>query len=120
MILSDLVARLAALDIDTIARASLQQQGDKLAEQVRVALSTGPGGSHDHPWRQTGALHDSIGCLADGEDVVIGSASDVALYQEHGTPTVPPRPTFGPIAAEQGEAIAAAIAITITQAIRSA
>jgi phage gpG-like protein len=120
VILADLVSRLQSLDLDTVARAELAGQGAQLADLVRTALSTLPGGPHDHPWRQTGALHDSIVNDADGDEAVVASTSETALFQEHGTATMPPRPTFTPVAAEHGETIAHAIAAALTQAIRSA
>jgi phage gpG-like protein len=122
--LSDLVRRLSALDLDAIARAELAGQGARVADQVRLALSTPPGGPHDHPWRESGALHDSIGSDAEGDEAVVGSTSNVALFQEHGTDRVPPRPTFAPIASAQGETIATtlanAIAVALNQAVREA
>ena len=124
MILSDLIRRLSVLDLDIVARAELAAQGEDLAGQVRQALSTPPGGPHDHPWRKTGVLRDSIGTDAEGDEAVIGSTSNIALFQEHGTDKIPPRPTFAPVASAQGEAIAAsiatAIAVALNQAVREA
>ncbi len=120
MNIAELQARLAALDTDTIARTALAGQGGLLADQIRTALATAPGGPHDHPWRQTGALHDSIGTAAEGDTAIVGSTSAVALYQEHGTAELPPRPTFAPLAASQGEAIAHAVATAAAQSLADA
>jgi phage gpG-like protein len=120
MILSDLVSRLGALNLDAVARSELERQGAILADRVRDALSTLPGGPHDHPWLQSGGLRDSITHEAEGDDAVVGSRSPVALFQEHGTATLPPRPTFAPVASERGADIANSIAIALSQAIRSA
>ncbi len=120
MNIAELQARLAVLDTGTIARSALAGQASGLADQVRTALSTPPGGPHDHPWRQTGALHDSIGATAEDDTAVVGSTSTVALYQEHGTAKLPPRPTFAPLAASQGEAIAQAVAAAVAQSLADA
>jgi len=120
VILSNLISRLALLDLDQIGQAELAGQGQQLGDQIRSSLSAPPGGPHDHPWLQSGALRDSIGAEAEGDTAVVGSTSPIALLQEHGTVTMPPRPTFGPLAAEHGEAIAQTIAHALATAIRNA
>lgn len=54
------------------------------------------GFSPDDPLLRTGSLRDSIEVHEDGAEVVVGSASDIALYQECGTDKIPPRPFLGP------------------------
>lgn len=50
----------------------------------------------DEPELRTGELRDSIEVKAQGNEAVIGSDSDIALYQELGTDKMPPRPFLGP------------------------
>jgi hypothetical protein len=119
MTLSGLVQHLQSLDLDNVARATLAEQAQRLTDLAQDALSVLPGGPHERPWRVTGALRDSVSFQADGDEATIGSTSEVALYQEHGTATIQPRPTFGPLAAAQGERVAQAIADSLTTAIRS-
>ncbi len=119
MTLSELVLHLQSLDLDSIARATLAEQAQRLADLAQDALSVLPGGPHDHPWRRSGTLQDSVSAQAEGDEAVIGSTSQIALYQEHGTTDLPPRPTFGPLAAAEGEAIARTVADRLTQALRS-
>lgn len=119
MTLSDLVMHLQTLDLDHLAHTVLAEQAQRLADLAQDALSVVPGGPHDHPWRLTGTLRDSVSAEAEGPEAMIGSRSEVALYQEHGTATIPPRPTFGPLAATEGAAVAHAIAARLATALRS-
>lgn len=50
----------------------------------------------DEPLLRTGDLRDSIEVTARGNEAVIGSVGDIALYQEVGTDKIPPRPFLGP------------------------
>lgn len=50
----------------------------------------------DEPLLRTGDLRDSIEVKARGNEAVIGSVGDIALYQEVGTDKIPPRPFLGP------------------------
>lgn len=118
MNLNALIARLEQ-DFDRIANDALILSAGILADDVRQALGTAPGGPHDHPWRQTGALQDSIGFDVDGATAQIGSTSEIARHQEHGTATMPPRPTFAPLAIQSGKAIAQSIADTVKHALES-
>lgn len=70
-----------------------------VAEKTRkgfagVALPGGDGG--DNPLLRTGDLRDSITQWATPSEFVVGSADPVMLYQEMGTPTIPPRPVLEP------------------------
>lgn len=118
MNLQSLIARFDQ-NFEAIANTSLAIAADELAREVRLALSVSPGGPHDHPWMQTGALHDSVEARAEGAQAVVGSTSDVAVYQEHGTATVPPRPTFAPIAASTGHALAQSMGHSVARALGS-
>lgn len=50
----------------------------------------------DDPLLRTGELRDSIEVSAKGNEAVVGSVGDIALYQEVGTDRIPPRPFLGP------------------------
>lgn len=50
------------------------------------------------PLLRSGELRDSIGHEVSGLEAEIGSTSDIAVYQELGTETIPPRPFLGPAA----------------------
>jgi hypothetical protein len=104
-------------DFDGIAADALALSAETLANDIRQALATPPGGPHDHPWRQTGALQDSIGFEVDRATACIGSTSDVARHQEYGTPAMPPRPTFVPLAIQSGPAIVRNIADVVERAL---
>ena len=116
MNLQSLIARLDQ-NFDRIANDALALAVETLANDIREALNTEPGGPHDHPWRQTGALQDSIGSQAEGANAIVGSTSDIARYQEHGTAAVPPRPTLVPLAMQSAPAIAASIGETVRRAL---
>ena len=119
MKLADLIARLDQ-DLDAIGESALAKAADNLARLVQADLSTLPGGLHDHPWLQTGTLHDSVSAEACGPVAVVGSTDPVALHQEQGTITVPPRPSFVPRAIAEAESIAHAIAQAVANALRGA
>lgn len=53
-------------------------------------------GRSDAPLVGSGALRDSIVIEHEGKTVAVGSALDVAAWQEFGTATIPPRPFLGP------------------------
>ena len=105
-------------DVAAAARAALEAAAARLAAQVRQDLATPPGGPHDKPWRQTGALQASIGHVVEGDTATVGSTSPYAAAQEHGTRTVPPRPFLLPaakrlapdLARDIGRAVHAALA----------
>ncbi len=104
-------------DFKTVGETALSVAANGLADQIRQALSVPPGGPHDYPWLRTGTLRDSVEARSQGPDAVVASTSDVAVYQEHGTATITPRPTFAPIAAKSGEGIAHAIGLAVATAL---
>lgn len=106
-------AVLADLPIAETLAATLATQAAHLADAVRANLATPPGGPHDHPWRQTGALQASIEHQADGLTAQIGTSHPAAAAQELGTATIPPRPYLAPAA----DALAEPIAQQVGQAI---
>lgn len=53
------------------------------------------GFSPDEPLLRTGELRESISHEVKGLNAVVGSTSDVMVYQELGTAKIPPRPVLG-------------------------
>lgn len=53
------------------------------------------GYSANEPELRTGELRDSIKSEASGLSSIAGSTSPIMLYQENGTPTMPPRAIIG-------------------------
>ena len=53
------------------------------------------GYSEDDPLLRTGGLRDSISHAVARDEAVIGSNSEIAVYQELGTATIPPRSFLG-------------------------
>ena len=119
MTLRDLVDGLRGLDLARLQHEALAAQAGEIAQAVRIALDQTPGGPHDYPWRESGALHASIGSQSEGLEAEVGSTDPVAAWQEHGTPALPPRPFFGPVAEAHAEPAATAIAEAVVHALRS-
>jgi hypothetical protein len=69
------------------------------AEKARLGFEP------DAPLLRTGGLRDSIGHEVGALEAVVGSTSDVMVYQELGTPTIPPRPVLGPAAIHNADRI---------------
>ncbi len=75
------------------------------------------GFSPNEPLLRTGSLRDSIGREVDGLEAVVGSTSDVMVYQELGTPTIPPRPVLGPAAIRSEDEIREAVGRALVTAM---
>jgi phage gpG-like protein len=116
--LSDFAAYLSHLDVRAVARAAMAAQAEAMAEQVRGELDHAKSANETFPARETGALLASICVYAEDDVAVIGSLSDVAVYQEFGTAHVPPRPFLAPVAAAGGEAAAHAVGAAVADAVR--
>ena len=99
--LSAPIERLARMDIQDAARQGLEEAAKQLEASVRETLSRRPGEDHSAPWLRTGSLHDSISTQVDEATASIGSADPVAVDQELGTRTIPPRPFLGSTAASE-------------------
>ena len=113
-----LARRLARLDLGATTQAALAQAAGKLRAVVRQELSQPPGAPHDVPWLRDGTLRDSIGISVNAEGATIGSTDPVALDQECGTRTDPPRPFLAPAAAAEGAVIAASVGAAVVQRMR--
>ena len=117
--LAEFRARLDALDLDMAIDHGLRAAADHVAERVRAALSTPPGGPHQQPWLRAGALRESVGVSADDSSAVVASASPVAVAQELGTGKIPPRPFLGPTAAAETDAAVRHIADAINGSVQN-
>jgi len=104
--------------LDEAISIALAAEAGALTDALRDILGTAPGGPHSHPWQQTGTLHDSIAADISNTEAVIGSNDPVAVLQEHGTPKLSPRPSFGPLAAVAGPGIAHRIGEAAMAALR--
>lgn len=71
----------------------------------------------DEPLLRTGALRNSISREVHGDEAAVGSTSDVAVYQELGTDTIPPRPFLGPAAFKNKERIEALLGQAVVHAL---
>ena len=117
--LGELAERLARVRAEEVMARALAEQAGRMADAVREGLSDPPGaGGHDQPWRQTGALHDSVGATADGLQAAVGSSDPAAAPQEMGTHKVPPRPFLAPVAAGVGEEVARSVAEAVVAALK--
>jgi len=103
--------------LESALAAALAEEAQNLASALRETLATSPGGPHSHPWQRTGTLHNSIEMVAADTEAVVGSNDPVAHYQEHGSQTLPPRPSFGPLAAIAGPGIAHRLGLIARNAI---
>jgi phage gpG-like protein len=112
--------RLARLDINAVQQAAMQSAATTLQDAVQQTLSGLPGGDHSIPWRQTGALRDSIVHQSDSSTAIVGSSNPVAVHQELGTGKIPPRPFFSPTATAHAPELALNISGSIAAAIRVA
>ncbi|UXO70831.1 hypothetical protein [Pantoea dispersa] len=54
------------------------------------------GYSEDEPLLRSGELRDSIGSEVVGLAAIVGTKSEIGLWQEVGTAHIPPRPFIGP------------------------
>lgn len=68
-----------------------------LAEST-IADRIAKGFTPDDPLLRTGDLRDSIEVQTEGNEAVVGSVSEIAMYQELGTEKMPPRAFLGPAA----------------------
>lgn len=111
---------LARIDLAPAQLSALAAEADQLAGTVRNSLSHPPGSDHATPWLRTGALQASIASQASESEAVVGSADPVAVYQERGTSTIPPRPFLAPAGAAGAEDAARRVGRTIVDAIKEA
>jgi phage gpG-like protein len=95
-----------AVAIEATAKSEFgvyQGEVDPFAAWAPLAASTQAererlGYTPDDPLLRSGELQDSVSHVVSGTEAVIGSDSEVMVYQELGTPTIPPRAVLGPAA----------------------
>jgi hypothetical protein len=107
--------RLARLDVGQACGEALGAAAAILDTKIVEVLSQPPGQDHSVPWLRTGELRASINHDVDGTTAVIGSSSQVAVDQELGTRTVPPRPFLAPTAAGAAEELVATVASALAR-----
>ena len=117
--LDGLVKRLAQLDLVPTERSALGHAAAMLQDAVRQRLSDTPGEPHDAPWLRSGALRASITHEADDTEAIVGSADPVAIYQECGTRTDPPRPFLAPAGAAEAPRLATEIGVAVLGRLRA-
>ncbi|HTW27871.1 MAG TPA: HK97 gp10 family phage protein [Acetobacteraceae bacterium] len=113
-----LADHLARIDLGEICRQALDDAATRLETAVKAALSEPPGGQHDAPWLRTGDLRDSIGHQADASSAIVGSTSDVAVFQERGTARLRPRPFLAPAAVALGPELARRVGEQVAAVLR--
>ena len=118
--IADVIARLLAAMPEAVAFAVLRDEAEAMAADVRAELGRAPGVDAAFPARRSGALADSIGVSVDGGDVVIGSTSEVAVYQERGTARMVPRAFLAPVGVASGSAAAEAVGAAVVAVLRGA
>ena len=112
----------AATLVETEAKALIGQEGPFLQlapSTVAEKRRLGYGGqvSATDPLLREGTLRDSISHMVEGRMAVVGSDDPVAIYQETGTSTIPPRPFLAGAAFRQGEAAANEIGRAVGNAV---
>lgn len=117
--LQALIDRLRTLDVPALEATALERAAIALQDAVRRRLSHAPGETHDAPWQRTGALRDSVSYATGRAEAIIGSADPVAVDQELGTRTDPPRPFLAPAASEEAPRLAAAIGAEMMDRLRA-
>ncbi len=101
----------ASAALDTAASLIEKQAKDEIGEYQRADMGAyapwaeladstkadrlHQGFSENEPLLRTGELRDSISRETHGLESVVGSTSDVMVYQELGTRTIPPRSVLG-------------------------
>ena len=100
-----------AIRVERLAKSKIgtyQPEAGPFSEWRELAESTqadrrGKGFNEDDPLLRTGELRDSIGYTVEPHEAAVGSASQIASYQELGTRTIPPRSFLGSAAVESAQ-----------------
>ena len=140
MNLSEFVSRLeriADLEIPEAKRVALSVSGHIIEEKAKelighyndfpewpqLADSTKKererlGWPPNDPLLRSGDLRESIGHETISDNIeTVGSTSDIMIYQEFGTKTIPPRPVIGPASVLAGEEVTKIIGKAVHEAI---
>lgn len=76
------------------------------------------GYSEDEPLLRTGELRDSIESEIVGLAAIVGTKSEIGLWQEVGTESIPPRPFIGPAYVRRIDPLLEAIELAISLGIK--
>jgi phage gpG-like protein len=117
--LTEALRRLERIDMTQARHVALEQAATRIEVAVQQALSSLPGEDHATPWLCTGKLRDSVTHETTDNAAVIGSTDQVAVDQELGTSSIPPRPFLAPVAAAESEGVARGIADAIRSTIEA-
>jgi HK97 gp10 family phage protein len=117
--LEGLARRLKRLDLAAAERTALEHAAVILQDAVRARLSHTPGEVHAAPWLRSGTLRNSVTHGIYGTDAVVGSNDPVAVDQEYGTRTDPPRPFLAPAATAEAPKLAASLASAVLGQLRT-
>ncbi len=110
---------LAHLDLASGITDALGEAAQELETKVVDVLSQPPGQNHSAPWLRTGGLRESITHDVDGAVAIVGSSSDVAVDQELGTHTIPPRSFLAATAADCADETITRIAAVLARHLAS-
>lgn len=113
----DLARAFQDIHIQDDLTKALERQALRLQATVQASLGGGRGEAHNEPWRQTGALQDSISCNVEGLVANVGTNDPAAAPQEFGTAHVPPRPFLMPATVGLGESVGSEIARVLVKSI---
>jgi len=117
--LVEALRKLDRIDISQSRREALGQAAARIEAAVKLSLSHRVGEDHAAPWLRTGELRASIASHATEDTAIIGSTIPVAIYQELGTRSIPPRPFLAPTAATEEEGVIHDIAHAIRATIEA-
>jgi len=76
------------------------------------------GYSEDEPLLRSGQLRDSIQSEVQGLAAIVGTKSDIGLWQEVGTGHVPPRPFIGPACVRKIDPLMESIGLAISRGFK--
>jgi phage gpG-like protein len=113
MQLTDLLRRLESLSLSAAEADGLEHAGENMIAAVKDELSFAAGEDATWPALRSGELRNSVSYYVDDHELVVGSSSIVAVYQEYGTSMDSPRPFLAPAAMSVGSECAQDIAATI-------
>lgn len=77
------------------------------------------GYSEDEPLFRSGELKDSIESEIVGLAAIVGTKSEIGLWQEVGTASIPPRPFIGPAYVRKIDPFVESIGLTISQGFKA-
>lgn len=117
--LVEALQKLDRIDISQSRRQALGQAAARIEAAVKRSLSHRVGEDHTAPWLRTGELRASIESETDEDTAIIGSTTPVAIYQELGTRSIPPRPFLAPVAAAEAEGVIHDVAHAIRATIEA-